>query len=141
MTDRELLALIQGDLPPYARNLAMQAVSLEDGAPILALDFDTSVEGRPGFLHGGAIGGLLEVAGFAALRCQTSRDGLMVALKPINFSIEYLRGAGRERTYARGQINRAGRRNANIMVEAWQGDRAAPVAEAVMNILIVPVGS
>jgi uncharacterized protein (TIGR00369 family) len=139
MSDDELIALIERDLPPYARNLAMQLHGIEHGAPVLALDFDNSVEGRPGFLHGGAIGGLLEVAGFAALRALCASEGRKVRLKPINLSVEYLRGAVRERTYAYGRINRAGRRNANIVVEAWQSDRSAPVAEAVMNILIVPV--
>lgn len=138
MSDDDLMALIERDLPPYARNLAMQVEGIEDGAPVLALDFDISAEGRPGFLHGGAIGGLLEVAGFAALRALYAREGRQVRLKPINLSVEYLRGAVRERTFARGRINRAGRRNANIVVEAWQSDRAAPVAQAVMNILIVP---
>ena len=138
MTEAELLEAIEADLPPYARNLKMQVVGLDKGAPVIALDFDNSVEGRPSFLHGGAIGGLLEVAGFAALRALCLREARQVRLKPINLSVEYLRGAGRDRTFASGRINRAGRRNANIVVEAWQAERAAPVAEAVMNILIVP---
>lgn len=140
MTEAELTQAIAADLPPYARNLNMMVTGVEDGAPVIAIDFDNSAEGRPSFLHGGAIGGLLEVAGFAALRALCLREKRQVRLKPINLSVEYLRGAGRQRTFARGRINRAGRRNANIVVEAWQGDRTAPVAEAVMNVLIAPLG-
>jgi acyl-coenzyme A thioesterase PaaI-like protein len=29
-----------------------------------------------------------------------------------------------------------GRRNANVTVEAWQDDRARPIATAMMNILM-----
>jgi acyl-coenzyme A thioesterase PaaI-like protein len=35
------------------------------------------------------------------------------------------------------RINKLGRRNANLTVEAWQSDRSRPVATAVMNILMV----
>lgn len=136
MTEQEIESIVERDLPPYARNLAMLVAGVEGDSPVLALDFDQSVEGRPSFLHGGAIGGLLEVAGYAALRCRLVAEGRDARLKPINLSVEYLRGAGRERTYAIGSIRRAGRRNANIIVEAWQSDRNKPVAEAVMNVLI-----
>lgn len=136
MSEQDIVELVERDLPPYARSLSMFVTDVIDGAPVLALDFERSVEGRPSFLHGGAIGGLLEVAGYAALRCSLADDRRNARLKPINLSLDYLRGAGRERTFACGILRRVGRRNANIVVEAWQKDRSTPVAVAVMNVLI-----
>lgn len=106
-------------LPPYARTMGMEVDHIEDGAPVIAMDFAERVQGRPGFLHGGAIGGLLEMAAHAALRAELERQGSDFRIKPVNISIEYLRGGVPERTFARGEVIRAGRRVANVRVEAW----------------------
>ena len=123
-------------LPPYARAMGMEIDHIEDGVPIIGMDFADRTMGRPGFLHGGAIGGLLEMAGYAALRAELERQGNDARMKPININIEYLRGGMSERTYARGEVLRAGRRVANVRVEAWQGDRAKLVASSWMNFLL-----
>ena len=54
-------------LPPYA--LALDMVVFDDAgdAPVIAMPFADKVQGRPGFLHGGAISGLLEMAAVAAI--------------------------------------------------------------------------
>ena len=54
-------------LPPYARALDMDIVDEIDGAPVIGMPFADRVQGRPGFLHGGAISGLLEIAAIAAI--------------------------------------------------------------------------
>lgn len=123
-------------LPPYARAMGMEIDHIEDGVPIVGMDFADRTMGRPGFLHGGAIGGLLEMAGYAALRAELERQGNNSRMKPININIEYLRGGLSERTYARGEVLRAGRRVANVRVEAWQGDREKLVASSWMNFLL-----
>jgi uncharacterized protein (TIGR00369 family) len=123
-------------LPPYARAMGMEIDHIEDGVPIIGMDFADRTMGRPGFLHGGAIGGLLEMAGYAALRAELERQGNNARMKPININIEYLRGGMSERTYARGEVLRAGRRVANVRVEAWQGDRDKLVASSWMNFLL-----
>ncbi len=127
-------------LPPYARAMGMFADHDEAGAPVIAMDFSDRNTGRPGFLHGGAIGGLLEMAGFATLHAHLERAGIdaTVRLKPVNISIEYLRSGLPERIFAYGEVVRAGRRVANVRVEAWQADRAKPVASCWMNFLIAP---
>ncbi|MBX9884271.1 MAG: PaaI family thioesterase [Novosphingobium sp.] len=125
-------------LPPYARTMGMEVDSVEDGAPVIAMNFAERVQGRPGFLHGGAIGGLLEMAAHAALRAELERQGSAARIKPVNISIEYLRGGVPERTFARGEVIRAGRRVANVRVEAWQGDRGKLVASSWMNFLLAP---
>jgi uncharacterized protein (TIGR00369 family) len=120
-------------LPPYA--LAMGMTLAEDGedCPIVTMEYGSHSQGRPGFLHGGAIGGLLEMAGFAALAADLARRGVHQRMKPINISIEYLRGGRPQPIHAVGEVLRAGRRVANVRVEAWQADRAAPVASCWMN--------
>jgi acyl-coenzyme A thioesterase PaaI-like protein len=123
-------------LSAYARSLGIRVAGEEGGLPLLAVDFGPNVEGRPHHFHGGATAGLLETAGYAALRTVLAGEGRAAVMKPINITVQYL-SAGKSRpTFALGRITRLGRRNANITVEAWQDDRARPIASAVMNILM-----
>ena len=96
--------------------------------------------GRPGFLHGGALSGLMEMAGIAALRTELARRGEDVVLKPVNVQVEFMRGGTEQRTFAAGQITRAGRRVALVNAAAWQDDRTKPIALAQMKILLSPAG-
>ena len=134
--DAAVLARFEDRLPPYARTLGIAIVGLVDGAPLVAVDPDSRMLGRPGFVHGGALSGLLEMAAILALHAELAQRGEARRLKPVNVSIEFLRGAKLERCFALGRVTRAGRRIANVTAEAWQQDRAKPVAEAWMNILL-----
>ena len=125
------------ELSAYALSLGITAEPGEHDTPLLALPFDPIVEGRPTVLHGGATSGLLESAGYAALRDELGRQGRPWRLKPIGITVQFLSAAKNRTTYARGRITRLGRRNANVEVTAWQDDPARPVATAVMNILMV----
>ena len=123
-------------LTPYARSLGIALEGWDDGTPVMRVDFDETVEGRPQHYHGGATGGLLETAGYAVLRAELDRLGREAMLKPINITVQYL-AAGKSRTsYAKGRITKLGRRSANITIEAWQDDPARPIATAVMNVLM-----
>ena len=124
-------------LTAYAQAMGIAIVHEDDGgSPLLSLDFRHDLEGRPGAWHGGAIAGLLETAGYAALGAELAKLGRDPLLKPINITVQYL-STGRPKTsFARGRIVRLGRRNANLAVEAWQDDPARPIAGAVMNILM-----
>ena len=123
-------------LTAYARSLGIHVDGEEDGTPVLAVEFSSVIEGRPGAFHGGATSGLLETAGYAALRARLARDGRDPQLKPINITVQFLSAGKQKRTYAKGRITRLGRRNANVTVEAWQDDRDRPIATAIMNILM-----
>lgn len=125
------------ELPPYARSMGIAIDSFEDGLPIVAVDFAPNVEGRPGVFHGGATSGLLETAGYAALRSALADREVQPQLKPVNITVQFLSAARNRTTYAKARITKLGRRNANLTVEAWQEDRNRPVATAVMNILVV----
>lgn len=123
-------------LPPYA---ALLGATLEwggDGAPLLVMPFGDAVVGRPGFLQGGAISGLMELAAIAGLRHALAAEG-GGRVKPINVTVDFLRG-GRDRpTRAIGVVTRLGGRVANVEATAWQEDPARPIAKARMNYLIV----
>ncbi|HQS97196.1 MAG: phenylacetic acid degradation protein [Novosphingobium sp. 16-62-11] len=125
-------------LPPYARAMGMRINGLLDGAPLLVMDYSQRAMGRPGYLHGGAIAGLLEMAAIMALHADLGDEDTRVRIKPVNISVEYLRGGATVETFARGQVVRAGRRIANVRAEAWQADRDKPLASCWMNFLIKP---
>ncbi len=123
-------------LPAYARSLGIQVERIENELPVLTVDFGPNVEGRPGAFHGGATAGLLENAGYAALRSVLLKEGREPVLKPINITVQYLSAGKQKPTFALARVTRLGRRNANLSVEAWQDDRGRPIAAAVMNILM-----
>lgn len=104
-------------------------------APTLLMEFGTHVLGRPGFLHGGAIGGLLEMAAIGAL--EQALAGENARFKPINLTVDYMRGGRDKPTRARGLVTRLGNRVANVEAIAWQDAPDRPIASARMNYLIV----
>ena len=143
-----MTASASDDLTAYARSLGIRIASdggnaPEDQSPILTVDFGTGVEGRPGHYHGGAIGGLLETAGYTALRRQLAQAGRAPRLKPVNITVQFLAAGKARASFAKASVFRLGRRNAHIEVQAWQdGDDGAQaerriIATAVMNILMV----
>ena len=119
---------------PYSDLLGLSEEAGET-APTLVMDFGTHVLGRPGFLHGGAIGGLLEMAAVGALRQALAGEG-GARIKPINLTVDYMRGGRDKTTRARGMVTRLGKRVANVEAIAWQDDPERPIAAARMNYLI-----
>ncbi len=124
---------------PYARSVGIALDRWEGGMPVLRVDFADAVQGRPGALHGGAISGLLETAGYGALRAKLARAGRVAQMKPINITVQFLRSGKMRPSFAMARIVKLGRRAANLSVEAWQDDASKPIASAVMNILMVDV--
>lgn len=122
-------------LPPYADILGL-SVEPGDGAPVLVMPFANDVVGRSGFLHGGAIGGLLEMAAIGALYHALEEEG-GGRVKPINVTVDFQRGGREKPTRAQGTVTRLGTRVANVEAVAWQDDRTRPIATARMNYLIV----
>jgi uncharacterized protein (TIGR00369 family) len=120
---------------PYAELLGL---SVEPGetAPTYVMPFVVDVVGRPGFLHGGAIGGLLEMAAVGALKQALAAEG-GGRIKPINLTVDYMRGGRDKPTRARGTVTRLGTRVANVEAVAWQDEPDRPIAAARMNYLIV----
>jgi len=123
-------------LPPYAALLRLTVEQEADhGSPVLLMPFADDVLGRPGFLHGGAIAGLLEMAAIAALRGALDAEG-GGRLKPVNVTVDFMRGGRDHPTRAAGIVTRLGTRVANVRAEAWQENRARPIAAARMTYLL-----
>ena len=126
------------DLPPYALALGIGIEDETAANPVLWFDYSERVAGRPGFLHGGAISGLMEMAAVAALRAELARRGEPARLKPVNVAVEFMRGGTEQRTYASGTVTRAGRRVALVNASCWQDDPARPIALAQLKVLLSP---
>lgn len=123
-------------LSNYARSLGIEVADFEDGVPVLSVSGIDAIEGRPGHFHGGATSGLLETAGYAALRVALNESDREAQLKPINITVQFLAAAKKAPLYAKARITKLGRRSANVTVEAWQEERDRPRASAVMNVMI-----
>ena len=122
-------------LPPYAAAFGITLLS-GDSPPVLVMPFANDVVGRPGFLHGGAIAGLLETAAFAALDAALAAGG-GGSIEPVSVTVDFMRGGRDKPTFAAGIVTRLGTRIANVDATAWQDDRAQPIARARMNYLLV----
>ena len=120
-------------LPPYAQLLQLR---IEDGdhGPVIVMPFHDDVVGRPGYLHGGAIAGLLEFAAFTTLARALHED--TVVMKPITVTVDYMRGGEDRDTFASATVERLGARIANVEAFAWQKDRASPIASGRLNFLL-----
>ena len=76
-------------------------------------------------LHGGGVGGFMEVCAIAQLILSNPDLSLP---KPIGINIEYLRRGKPIDTFARAQIFKQGSRVANVRVRAWQDRFETPIA-------------
>ncbi len=120
-------------LPPYADLLGLTVDPDNEG--VLIMPFEEGVLGRPGFLHGGAISGLMEMAAIVAIRQALAAEG-GGRIKPINVTVDFMRGGRDKPTRAQGVVTRLGTRVANVEATAWQDDRTRPIAAARLNYLI-----
>lgn len=120
-------------LPPYAELLRLR-IDGDAGELRFVMPFHEDVVGRPGFLHGGAIAGLLEFAAFTAL--SRAIGDKAVAMKPVTVTVDYMRGGTPRDTFADAKIERLGKRMANVEAYAWQQERSKPIASARINFLL-----
>ncbi len=121
-------------LPPYAGLLGLRAERGDAGELTFVMPFGEPVIGRPGYLHGGAIAGLLEFAALGTL--YEALGSTEATVKPINVTVDFMRGGVDHDTFAAAEITRLGARVANVEAHAWQADRTKPIATARMNLLI-----
>ena len=120
---------------PYATTLGIEADFSDDGL-LLILPYQKSNIGNPTLpaLHGGAIGGFMEVCAMAELRRRAPK---LPFSKPIGINIDYLRRGKPIATYARANIFKEGARVANVRVRAWQESPETPIA-ALSGHFLVP---
>jgi uncharacterized protein (TIGR00369 family) len=123
------------EIIPYAKFLGLGA-EMQGDELITTMRYGEHLIGNPALpaLHGGTLGALLESAAIYELlwRAET-----IVLPKTITITVDYLRSAGAADTHACGVITRQGRRVSNVRMEAWQGDRAKPVASAHAIFLVM----
>ncbi len=122
-------------LPPYADLLGLVEEPRDAAPPVLVMPFADQVLGRPDFLHGGAITGLLEMAAIVALRHALADE--TARIKPVNVTVDFMRGGRDHPTRAAGTVTRLGGRVANVDAVAWQDAPDRPIAKARMNYLLV----
>jgi uncharacterized protein (TIGR00369 family) len=111
---------------PYCAWLGVTA-AVKDGIVTLQMKFDPKLIGNPIIpaIHGGVIGSLLETAAIVQVVWQT---GAVKFPRPVDVTIDYLRGGKPVTSYARAYLARQGRRVVNARAEMWQDDETKPIA-------------
>lgn len=122
------------DRIPYARFLGLNTLVSGDEITVI-MPFNDKLIGNPMLpaLHGGSTAALLEMTAMAqvALTFPSSR-----LPRPINVTVAYLRTGRPIDVFARARISRAGRRVAHVQAEAWQEERAQPIASLTAHFLL-----
>lgn len=120
---------------PYAKFLGISIEHASEGL-VCKMAFAPTLVGNPTLpaLHGGTLGALLESTAIFQLMWESET---VVLPKTINITVDYLHSARPVDTYARGIITKQGRRVVNVRAEAWQADRAHPIATANAHFLIL----
>lgn len=129
------------DALPYARFLGMRAVQ-ESGELLFHLPPLESNIGNPTLpaLHGGAVGGFMEMAAVTSLLMSIDHsklpDGEPRVPKLVDFSVDYIRACRFVDSYAACEVVRQGRKLANVAVKVWQQDREIPTTTARSHYLL-----
>ena len=84
-------------------------------------------------IHGGTLGAMLEMAAIFHLLWETETETVP---KIVNITVDYLRSARPLDVIASAKVTKQGRRMVNVFAEAWQDDRAKPVATAQAHFLV-----
>lgn len=150
--ERDALLERLTDSVPYNRLLGVRFDRLGDELTG-RMAFRDGLIGNPVLpaLHGGVTGSFLEITGLmqlawdqvlAALEAgDADADGIRTGRFPpypktIDVTIDYLRSGRPRETFARATVQKAGRRVANLHVEAWQESRSRPIAMLRGNFLM-----
>lgn len=148
--DAALRALVQG--VPYIQFMGIEFDRRGDELTAI-MPFDEKLIGNPILpaLHGGATAAFLEVTSIIGLSwamlwddIESGRldpDALVAGNLPrlpktIDFTVDYLRSGLPRDAYARAQVTRSGRRYASVRAEAWQDNRARPIAQATAHFVM-----
>jgi len=156
-SERDAALAALADTVPYNRLLGVRFDRLGDELTG-RMPFRDGLVGNPFLpaLHGGVTGSFLEITALM----QLAWDQVLAAMeaggevaghiaagrfppfpKTIDVTIDYLRSGRPRETFARATVQKAGRRVANLHVEAWQDSRARPIAMLRGNFLMPGEGA
>jgi uncharacterized protein (TIGR00369 family) len=123
------------DMLPYAQLLDLR-FEQDDSEVKIIMPFAIGLVGAPGRLHGGALAGLLEIAGVAAVIVAQPDALRMPRIRPVTVTVDFMREGTPIDTFAAAEVTRLGRRIVNVSARAWQYDRSRPIAAANLNFLL-----
>jgi len=140
MTSAVLATALQGasgrlDMLPYAALLGLSFARVGDELHLI-MPFDETLIGSPGRLHGGAIAGLLELAGLLTVIAAQPDGEALPRVRPVTVTVDYMREGATTETRATASITKLGRRVVNVQAQAWQGSRDKPIAAAHINFVL-----
>lgn len=134
-TKPDLSALLESI--PYARHLGI-SVDRKGTEITTILKFERKLIGNVMLpaLHGGVVGGFLEVTAMVQLVFEIAP---LTIPKPVDINIDYLRSGRPVDTYGRAVITKLGRRVVNVHAEAWQEEHDRPIA-TLRGHFLLPIG-
>lgn len=126
-----------GDLLKYIPYAQYIGVTVENSADELVFKLEKRANnlGNPILpaIHGGVIGGFMELAGALHLMfIQTAPTFPRI----INFSLDYVRAGQFKESYASCTVTRQGNRIANVEIRAWQDSPDKPIALGRAHFLL-----
>ena len=122
------------DAVPYARTLGMGSETFGDEV-VFRLPRNEDNLGNPILpaIHGGVIGGFLEMSAMIQLMMSQETPRLP---RIVDFSLDYLRAGLDRDTFSECHLTRQGNRVANVIVTAWQQSRRKPIATARAHFIM-----
>ena len=122
------------DAIPYARWMKI-APENGTGELLTRMRYHESLIGNTFLpaIHGGTLGAMLEMTAIFHLLWETET---VAVPKIVNITVDYLRSARPIDVIASAKVTKQGRRMVNVFAEAWQDDRAKPVATASAHFLV-----
>lgn len=120
---------------PYARLLGIECYAIGDEL-IFKLPSKDDNQGNPFLpaLHGGVIGGFMEMAATLHIIAKVETKSIP---KVIDFAIDYLRPGLMMDTYVECSVVRQGKKIVNVSINAWQTRRNEQTATARAHFLLV----